>query len=135
MKNWANINPDIPALDALKQCFDERIMTGNPFGEPTFNVGYHIYDTDGVRYFGYENIHWKDVARRGYLVYWFEGLNVLDVNVVKARDEKGMFYNHPRMNWTEEETAKYEKFFEWEKRFTGSRNEVNEICGVKKHPL
>jgi hypothetical protein len=133
MKNWSHINPDIPARDALKQCFDEDIMTSGHGEHKRFFLGNTWYDINGVAYFGYRNVTWKEVEENNLVVYWFEGLNVLWTNVINQPwTPEGRGREKLRFEWTPEETVLYESYFDKTRIYSGSRHEVNELCRVPR---
>lgn len=116
-------DPDIPSMDALKQCFDENL--GTFMGKLT--VGLKHYNLNGVGYFGYQHVSWEEIVARKPIVSWFDGFNVTWTDVIQTVGP-GMTKLIPMDSLSEEERARVDKFFDWDRRFTGSRNEVRKLC-------
>jgi hypothetical protein len=134
MKTYSSdSNPDIPSWDALKQCFDEDL--GVFLGKVT--VEERFYDLDGKEYAGYTRVTWEEIERRKPIVGWFGGFVVTWTDVVldyttKPRPGHRMFtYPNNRMPMhvlPPEERERIDAFFEYDRRFTGSRNDVRRLC-------
>lgn len=124
MKRYSHdSDPDIPSYDALKQCFDENL--GTFLGKLT--VGLRHYDLNGVGYFGYQHVTWAEIEARKPIVSWFDGFNVTWTDVIQTAGP-GMAKLIPIDILSADERARVDKFFDRDRKFTGSRNEVRAIC-------
>lgn len=128
-------NPDIPTWDALKQCFDEDL--GTFLGKIT--VEYRTYDLDGQSYSGFRPVSWEEIERRKPIVGWFCGFIVTWTDVVidhtkePRPDHKRFTYPNnlrPVHTLPPAERERVDGFFYWDRRFTGSRNAVRELCAT-----
>ena len=124
MKRYSHdSNPDIPAWDALKQCFDEEL--GTFLGKLTVSLNH--YDLNGVGYTGYHYVSWDEIVKRKPIVSWFSGFVVTWTDVIQTAGP-GLGELIPIESLSEDERARVDKFFDWDRRFTGSRNEVRALC-------
>lgn len=134
MKRYSHdSNPDIPSWDALKQCFDEEL--GTFMGKVT--VDQRTYDLDGTGYSGYQAVTWEEIERRKPIVGWFSGFVVTwtDVIIDYTKNPEG---NNKRFTYpgnkipmhifSPAERERIDGFFEWDRKFTGTRNEVRAFC-------
>jgi hypothetical protein len=77
--SWADVDSSLPAMDALRKCFRDGIMTnGDRFW--TFVVTYGV---SGTTYGGYRHVTLAEIEERKAKVIWFEGLEVHWTDVVR----------------------------------------------------
>lgn len=124
-KNWRDINPDLPAIDALKQCFDEQIMTSMN----KFTLRVMTYALDGVRYSGYQKVSWDEIVKRKPIVQWFDGLQVTwtDVYIETELTRR----SRPVSELSVEDRMMMYDYHASARRYSGSYNEVESICSAE----
>lgn len=75
---WGDVDCTVPAMEALKKCFDEKIMCdGKRFFMSAIAVG-----IQGTTYSSYTYVTLEDIIHRNAKVIWSDGLSVVWGDVV-----------------------------------------------------
>lgn len=118
MKTWGSVPNDLPALDAMRHCIANGILTA----DNKIQAACVTFGPDGVGYSGYRRVSIKEILERKAIVAFFEGFSVIWTDVLHDPMAPGRVRKIEEYDETVRSMA-YRKFVWW-RQFSGTRNEV-----------